>query len=410
MSNELYTLTAVTDRLGAHAYGQFLESQPTGDFLQTLAWGRVKSLTGWRSEPLVLQDRDGRIVLSALLLSRRLPGLPLRLFYAPRGPVLDWGQAPEQLEAILRAFTAEVRRLGRRRRSILLKCDPALPAGNDHARQALAAAGFRSAVAGLSFEGVQPRFVYEIDIRRDVGELLAAFGSKHRYNIRLAGRRGVTVRPAAGEQDMAAFYRLLEVTAERDRFGIRTYRYYEAIWREVVTAGGAELFLAERDGTLLSGALVFMLGSRAWYVYGASSDEGRNLMPNYALHWEIMLWLKGRGFAIYDMRGISGDLTPGSRLYGLYRFKKGFSGRVVEYAGEYDLPLFAPLYWAARAGVPAFRWLMKTIQFSRRRARAGAGEVAPEQGDTDPTETDDRMQPSKPAPPPQPEPPSGVTT
>ena len=410
MSNELYTLTAVTDRLGAHAYEQFLESQPAGDFLQTLAWGRVKSLTGWQSEPLVLQDRDGRIVLSALLLSRRLPGLPLRLFYAPRGPVLDWDQAPEQLEAILRAFAAETRRLGRHHRSILVKCDPALPIGNDHARQALAAAGFRSAGAGLSFEGVQPRFVYEIDIGRDSGELLAAFGSKHRYNIRLAGRRGVTVRPAAGEHDMAAFYRLLEVTAERDGFGIRTYEYYEAIWREVVTTGGAQLFLAEHDGKLLSGALVFLLGRRGWYVYGASSNEGRNLMPNYALHWEIMLWLKERDFAIYDMRGISGDLTPGSRLYGLYRFKKGFSGRVVEYAGEYDLPLFAPLYWAARAGVPAFRWLMKTIQFSRRRARGRSGAVASADDDAGPPETDDPAQPPKPAPPSQSQPPSGVTT
>jgi len=362
----------VRDRLGEKTYDAFLAGLPAGDFLQARSWGRIKSVTGWRPVPFMLQNRDGQVVLSALLLSRKLPGVPLPLLYAPRGPVLDWTRPREELVPILRAFVAASRTVGGR--GVLLKCDPALRADNKEGQAALAAVGFRSAAAGLSFEGVQPRFVYEIDITLPEDELLASFASKHRYNIRLAGRRGVVVREATAETDLAEFYRLLRITAERDGFGIRSYAYYQAIWREAVATSGARMFLAEHEGEALSGALIFMLGRRAWYVYGASSNEQRNLMPNYALHWEIIRRLREQGFGIYDMRGISGDFSPDSRLYGLFRFKKGFSGRVVEYAGEYDLPLIKPLYWAARAGVPAFRWVMKTAQFARRPKRGAAGE------------------------------------
>ncbi len=372
MGRKGYVLTPVRDRLGEHAYDSFLTSQPAGDFLQTRAWGRVKLITGWRANPVLLQDGDGKVVLSALLLARKIPGLPVNLFYAPRGPVLDWDLPPELLAEVLRAFAAAVRQLGGRTRSVLLKCDPALPADNEAAAAALKGAGFRVASAGLSFEGLQPRFVYEIDITPPEEALLGSFSAKHRYNIRLAGRKGVEVRRTEDIADMTEFYRVLQVTAERDGFNIRNLSYYEAIWREVVATGGAHLFLAEYEGEILSGALIFTLGKRGWYVYGASSNEHRNLMPNYALHWEIMRFLKERGHEIYDMRGISGDLTPGSHLYGLYRFKKGFAGRVVEYRGEMDLPLVRPVYWAVKAALPLYRSLMRLRSRSPADGASGA--------------------------------------
>ena len=367
MRNQDYLVTPVRDRLGERAYDAHLGSQPTADFMQTLAWGRVKSLTGWRSHPLLLQDREGGVAGTALVLTRKIPAFPGRLAYAPRGPVLDWTLPADRLFAALRAFAAGCRRLlgG----AVLLKCDPPLPAGNQAARRALTQAGFRPAAAGLSFEALQPRFVYEIDVRPPAERLIASFASKHRYNIRLAGRKGVSVRQGPAMDDMAAFYRLLQVTATRDGFAIRSWPYYEAIWREVVGSGGARLYLAEHGGALLAGALIFTLGGRAWYVYGASSNERRNLMPNYALHWHIIGELKKDGIDTYDMRGISGDFSPDNPLYGLYRFKKGFTGQVVEYAGEFDLPLTRPLYWAVRLALPAYRALRRAAGGGRRRGR-----------------------------------------
>lgn len=365
------------DRLGEHAYQRFLEANPASDFMQTLAWGKVKSLTGWRSLPLLLQDQRGHIALSALILVRRLPGVPLTILYAPRGPVLDWTLPADEIASILRAFASSARKLAGKHRAVVMKCDPALPAGNAEGRQALAAAGFRPGTAGLSFEGVQPRFVYAISLTRPTDELLASFSPKHRYNVRLAERKGVQIRHASSEEDLAAFYRLLRVTAERDGFGIRAYPYYQAIWREMANppASGdpkvAHLFLAEHEGDLLSGALIFTLGKRAWYVYGASGNHKRNLMPNYALHWQIMMWLREHGTEIYDMRGISGDFSPDNPLYGLFRFKRGFSGEVIEYAGEYDLPLVPAVYWMFRAAMPLYRQARRL--FAKRSGGGGGG-------------------------------------
>jgi lipid II:glycine glycyltransferase (peptidoglycan interpeptide bridge formation enzyme) len=375
-------LTLVRDRLGEHAYRDFLEANFAADFMQTLAWGRVKSLTGWRSVPLLLQDTGGRVVLSALLLARRLPGLPFTLFYSPRGPVLDWNRPGDELALILKAFVASVRDMAPKHRAVVLKCDPALPESNATAGMALQAAGFRPGTTAVAFEGVQPRFVYVIDIRPDPADLLASFSSKHRYNIRLAQRKGIEVRQAQTEEELLAFYQLLEETAARDRFRVRAYPYFESIWREVVASDGAQLFLTAHGGDLLGGALVFTLGRRGWYVYGASSRHKRNLMPNHALHWEIMLWLKERGFEQYDMRGISGDLTPDSPLYGLYRFKKGFSGEIVEYAGEFDLPLIGPLYLATRVALPVYRSLRRWLGRGRPAAQPDTETLAEGEGPT----------------------------
>jgi len=371
---QAYTLTLVRDRLGRHAYRDFLETNPSADFMQTLAWGKVKSLTGWRSIPLLLQDAAGRVALSALVLSRRLPGLPFEFFYSPRGPVVDWTRPGDELALILKAFATTIRKAARKHRAVVLKCDPALPADNETAGLALRVAGFRAGTAAMGFEGVQPRFIYEVDIRPSPDEILASFSAKHRYNVRLAARKGVQVRLASDLQDMLAFYTILEETASRDRFAIRARSYYEAIWQEVVAPGGAQLFLAEHEGDLLAGALVFTLGKRAWYVYGASSSKKRNLMPNYAVHWHAMLWLRERGFEVYDMRGISGDLSPDNPLYGLYRFKKGFSGHIVEYAGEFDLPLIGPLYLATKIAIPAYRALR------HRAGRPGPGSAGEDAG------------------------------
>jgi lipid II:glycine glycyltransferase (peptidoglycan interpeptide bridge formation enzyme) len=391
-----YTLTRVSDRASERQYSAFLAAQPAGDFLQTLAWGRVKSGTGWRSLPVLLRDAGGQPVLSALILRRKLPGLPLALYYAPRGPVVDWNLPPDQLSEILHQFSAQIKALARADRAVLLKVDPALPADNQSGQAALERGGFRVASAGLSFEAVQPRFVYAIDITPSAEELLASFTPKHRYNIRLAGRKGVTIRQATEPADMAEFYRILRITAERDRFGVRAYSYYQAIWDEIVEptriaetapattpSSGGYLFLAEHAGQAYSGALILTLGRHAWYVYGASDNQGRNLMPNYALHWEIMLFLKQRGFAVYDMRGISGDMSPDNPLYGLFRFKKGFAGQVIEYAGEMDLPLAGPLYSAVKIAMPAYRRLQKM-----RRGGARGHDAPGDAPETDPAASD----------------------
>jgi lipid II:glycine glycyltransferase (peptidoglycan interpeptide bridge formation enzyme) len=195
---------------------------------------------------------------------------------------------------------------------------------------------------------------------------------KTRYNIGLAERRGVTV-DAAGLVDLPAFYTLLEETAKRDRFYIRPIEYYA----EVLEAFGADatLLLAKYDGTLLGGIVVVTFGDEATYLYGASSNEHRNLMPTYLLQWQGMMWAMGRGCSRYDLWGIPKEAADDSGenddervdgLWGVYRFKQGFGGRRVSYAGAFDY-VYAPLrYNVMRRLVPlAQRFLGLRADFGR---------------------------------------------
>lgn len=109
-------------------------------------------------------------------------------------------------------------KLGRQQGAILLKIDPDIPEPNEAALEHLANIGFRLAGDDDGFGGVQPRYVFRIDISPSEEELMAQMASKTRYNVRLAGRRGVKVRIGENKNDLGIFYDILKETAERDRF------------------------------------------------------------------------------------------------------------------------------------------------------------------------------------------------
>ena len=123
----------------------------------------------------------------------------------------------------------------------------------------------------------------------------------------------------------------------------------------------ARLFMAEYDGKYIAGTLAFVFGDKAWYIYGASSNENRNVMPNYALQWAMIEWAKELDCTMYDFRGVSGDTSPDNPLYGLYRFKKGFNGEFTEFIGEFDA-IYSPFFYLLWEHViPAYRKLRKAF-------------------------------------------------
>ncbi|MDD4803226.1 MAG: peptidoglycan bridge formation glycyltransferase FemA/FemB family protein, partial [Syntrophomonas sp.] len=196
------------------------------------------------------------------------------------------------------------------------------------------------------FEGVQPAFVMQLDIQPSEAELLANMHSKTRYNIKLAQKKGVTIRPAVGKEDLQVFYAILQETAKRDNFLIRGYQYFEMIWDQMVENGWAQIFLAEYQDRTISATLALMLGKKVWYLYGASSNDYRNVMPNYLIQWEMIRWAQQQGCTLYDFRGVSGDLNEDNPLYGLYRFKRGFNGGLVEFIGDFDR-VYSPFFYFA---------------------------------------------------------------
>jgi peptidoglycan pentaglycine glycine transferase (the first glycine) len=314
-------------------WDSFVASHPAGHILQTAAWGALKARFGWEAARLALSDGI-HLVAGTQVLFRRVPLRVGTIAYVPRGPLVDWGD-----EQMVHCLLDGLDQLCRTRRAAWLKIEPE-------------AAKFEIRNSKFEFQAsshtVQPPRTIVVDLCGSEEELLARMHAKTRYNIRLAGRKGVTVRCGTAK-DLDAFYALMETTGTRDGFGVHSLDYYRAAFELFVPPGRARLLLAQVEDTLVAGVMVFALAGasqgRAWYFYGASGDVHRDKMPNYALQWEAMRWARETGCASYDLWGIPDEdestleahyLQRHDGLWGVYRFKRGFGGRVVRYAGAYD--------------------------------------------------------------------------
>ena len=341
-------------------YNEFAAACEYGNFLQSWEWGELKAATGWQPYRIAVEE-EGRICAAVQILSRPVPGIRKCLFYSPRGPLYSL-RRPELFQAIL----AEINDLARRHGALAYKIDPAIAADNSDYVGMLVEHGFApAAVAASGFGGTQPRYVMQVDVSPDEDDIIAKFKSKWRYNVRLAERSGVTVSSENSREQVGTFHDLLLETAARDGFKVRAQSYFDDIYDLFIAPEKGGLFLAHFEGKLIAGAIVLTLGKRAWYVYGASSNEHRDKMPNHLMQWEMMRWARARGCEVYDMRGVANAEDKQSPLYGLNRFKRGFAAEYVEYIGEWDLvysPTWHRLFTAAEPAAHKLRLLIAKLR------------------------------------------------
>lgn len=345
----MYT-TRIIDNNERERFDSFVAAHSKGHFLQLWEWGQVKKGMGWEPLPLVLEE-DGEIRASMLILKRKLPipGINKCIFYSPRGPVVDI-----ESEELCMTLLAGAEKAAQDHGAIFLKIDPDVKADDTKFAAILKKCGLKKNETGLDFEGVQPNYVFRLDVSPAENILQSNMHSKWRYNIKLAGKKGVTIRVGESKEDLKVFYEILQETAERDDFLVRRYEYFEWIWDYMVKNGYARLFLAEYEDEAIAGTLAMITGAKAWYLYGASSNQYRNVMPNYLLQWTMIQWAKENGCSLYDFRGVSGDLDENNPLYGLYRFKKGFGGEMVEFIGEWDKVYSRFFYWLWTNVLPVY--------------------------------------------------------
>ncbi len=310
-------------------------AQRGGSLLQTTLWGQLKAAFGWRYELVTLPNATA----GALVLYRPLPLRLGTIAYVPRGPVVDWND-PDAVDALLMAL----RQAARRRGAWALWIEPDQLDTPEHRAQ-LHLRGLRPAS-----HTIQPPRTILVDIHDDEEAILNRMHQKTRYNIRLSARKGVTVR-AAGAEACGTFYALMQETGAREAFGIHSEAYYRRAM-ELFAPQYATLLLAEVEGEAVAGLMAFALGATAWYFYGASSNRHREKMAPYALQWAAIQWAKARGCTVYDLWGIpdADEATLEAQftqrqdgLWGVYRFKRGFGGRVVRYVGLWEQGLH-PLY------------------------------------------------------------------
>lgn len=324
---------------------------PSPHILQSWAWGETKAQTGWRARRLAWRQGERPVAAAALLIRRLAARLPIAVAYAPKGPLLDWADAP-LAEAVLERIETEARRAG----AIFVKIDPDVRADSPAGEAVVAALTRR----GWRFSGEQIQYRNTVisDLAPAEDDLLAAMKPKWRYNIRLAERKGVVVR-AGTATDLPAFYAMYAETGGRDGFLVRPFSYYRAIWARFLADGLGHILLAEVAGEPVAGLFLFRFGPTAWYFYGASTSQGRDLMPNHALQWAAMRWAKTAGCTRYDWWGAPDVLDESDPMWGVYRFKQGFGGEFTSWIGAWDYPTNRATYWGYTVAMPKLLDVMR---------------------------------------------------
>ncbi len=318
----------------------FLENSLTGSFTQSPYWKDVKE--SWIHEHVTTRNADGKIDGMMLLLIKEIPMVHTTFMYAPRGPVCDFN--PD----VLNRLFEEVKKVQKKYHSFMLKIDPMIDTNDQTAINNLCALGFNYHSEKAGYDTIQCRENYVLDIGGKTSEeVFNGFKAKYRYNIRLAERKGVTCR-VCGAECLDDFCRLMAETGERDGFSIRTKEYFEKMLSSM--DGHCRLYMCYWEDKPLSGAIAVNYAGKTCYVYGASSNEYRNLMPNYLMQWSMIQWAVETGCYLYDFQGIPYYNDETHQNYGVYRFKQGFNGRILIYAGEFDY-IFRPA-------------MMKTVQLA----------------------------------------------
>ena len=347
-------------------WNQLISNLPNPHFLQTYEWGQVKAKYGWTPYYAVWTD-DGKFhisqstdnwslntvhcVAAVLILKKQIlsRGFAARLsiLYAPKGPLLDWDNT-----ALRTRVLNDLQSYARKQGAIFLKIDPDIVLGRgvpnsesdvtENNGQATRSEMMRRGW-GYSSDQIQFQNTVLIDLSASEEEMLARMKPKTRYNVRLAEKKGVTVRTGTLD-DLPMLYKMYAETSVRDGFVIRDENYYMTVWKLFMqsTVHGQPStvpLIAEVDNQPVAAIFLFTFAGRAYYVYGMSRNLHREKMPTYLLQWEAMKRAKSSGCSAYDLWGAPEIFDESDSMWGVYRFKEGLGGEVVRTLGAYD---FAP--------------------------------------------------------------------
>jgi lipid II:glycine glycyltransferase (peptidoglycan interpeptide bridge formation enzyme) len=351
-------------------WNRLIVDLPRAHLFQTREWAEVKSKVGWEATPLVWKDNSGEIRAAALVLTRSMRmfryGPKLSIMYIPRGPLLDWRDRALREEVIV-----DLQTFARAGKALFLKVDPELMVGTGVPGQEGSADDETGMTAlremkergwRFSTSQVQFRNTVTLDLSGDEDEWLKRMKQKTRYNLRLAQRNGVAVREAEPEE-YPDLYRMYAETSVRDGFMIRPEQYYLDVWEIFRNAGLVSPLVAEVNGEKIAGLVLFHFGKTAWYLYGMSTSQHREKMPNYLLQWEAMRRAREKGCLKYDLWGAPDKFTETDAMAGVFRFKTGLGGVVERTCGAWDYVVSPIGYALYEKGLP---WIQNFLRRNRK--------------------------------------------
>lgn len=260
----------------------------------------------------------------------RIPFTPYTVGYFPKGPLPT------------KTMVKELRMLGKEKNAVFIQIEPNTTA--------------RFNLLPPSHHPLFTKYTFIIDLTKSEEELLKAMHPKTRYNIKVAEKHDVKVQEDNSTNAFETYVTLSQETTDRQGFYAHNQRYHRTMWNIMHKAGIAKLWTATYEGVILAAWIVFIYDGVLYYPYGASSREHREVMAPNLLLWELIKWGKQQKLHAFDLWGAMG---PHPNLhdpwYGFHRFKAGFSPRLIEFVGSYDL-IINPFLYKIYCFADTLRW------------------------------------------------------
>lgn len=404
-------LVTLTDK----EFNHYVSNHSQATFLQTLSWANLKKENGWDHVLLGFKEKK-KVIAAVMLLSKQTP-VKKKMFYAPRGFVLDY-----ENDNLLKEFTLAIRDYVKKNNGIFFKIDPYIMRvqrdidgnivengiDNSNVVKSFHKLGFKEKCAKPGAQTLQSKWMYWIPLKdKSLDDVMKDMTSKTRQMIRKNEKNGVVIREG-NYNDIEEFENIMAHTGKRREFISRSLKYYQNMYKAFGNGEYLKLYFAdleiektlkdlkseveklEKDykavltniengkakmnesklklkkdeitrtekrieeyeelfkkhgSTLtLGGIMYFTYGKEVISFIGGAYEEFMEFQSFYTLHYEMIKYALENGYEYYNFYGISSDLTPKDPLYGIYLFKKGFGGEVVELIGEYDY-IVRPMYY-----------------------------------------------------------------
>ncbi|MBI2446582.1 MAG: peptidoglycan bridge formation glycyltransferase FemA/FemB family protein [Parcubacteria group bacterium] len=256
--------------------------------------------------------------------------------YIPHGPVLtsNTQQATSNNE-FLKEFHEKLLKIAKEENAIFVRFDFHSRNSDYGSKESYKSYFKKVPVYAYHSSYFQPKFEWILNLEKPEEEILNKMHPKIRYGIRLAENKGVRVEiiKTDFQKYFPDFYNLMKKTAERNKFSLHPEVYYKNIFTNCEGNKNAFLAIANYNNKILAINLILLYGEAASFIFGASSDEYKNLMATYLLHWKIIVEVKKLELKIYNFGAV------GENFEGISRFKKRFGGELLEYSDSYDLIL-----------------------------------------------------------------------
>ena len=336
----------ILDKSEEKKWDEFVMENPLATIHQTSSWGHFQEKIPYRGKYwiVVLENEKGKIIGGSMVI-RHLMRNKYSWLYCARGPLFDYNS--KNLQVTVNLFLDALKPIAKKEKAVFARIDPPLKLGADNKVKASAEALTLKKVKGfrVSHNGFQPEHTLMLDLTKSEAEILAQMKPKGRYNIKLAEKKGVTVRKSDTnnkkqlKKDLDCYHKILHETTMRDKFYGHKKYFYEHMLKTLTcpdlepdpNGSHSALYVAEYKNKIIAGMIATFYKDTGTYYYGASSNEHREVMAPYLLQWTAIKESKSLGFKHYDFLGIAPAGAKNHEWQGVTDFKRKFGGIDINY-------------------------------------------------------------------------------